>query len=140
MSLLSNMNYRRRFNTDMHTDMHKKEEGLYTSNSIKETPTITYVIKMFILAYFSMMAIDIILYAYMKYYMKDPPIMPQPLPTTPPPASPPTTPPPIKKERHLKNIEYKEKKNTERLTRSMSAHQLRQRNRKKKGLDLFDPL
>ena len=121
-NLISNMNYRRRFNS-MSKESFTETDMIESTANNDDIPTVVYTIKLFILAYFSMIAIDIMInIVYLIIYLNDKsrmeknkePKSPDTTPPTPPasPASPNTTRP---------------------VTRSMSTR------RRKKGLNLFSP-
>lgn len=129
IGLISNMNYRRRFNS-MSKESFTETDMIESTANNDDIPTVVYTIKLFILAYFSMIAIDIMInIVYLIIYLNDKsrmeknkePNSPDMTPPTPPPspaspASPPSPPSP----------------NTTRpVTRSMSTR------RRKKGLNLF---
>ena len=129
IGLISNMNYRRRFNS-MSKESFTETDMIESTANNDDIPTVVYTIKLFILAYFSMIAIDIMInIVYLIIYLNDKsrmeknkePNSPDTTPPTPPPspaspASPPSPPSP----------------NTTRpVTRSMSTR------RRKKGLNLF---
>jgi len=123
IALISNMNYRRRFNS-MSKESFTETDMIESTANNDDIPTVVYTIKLFILAYFSMIAIDIMInIVYLIIYLNDKsrmeknkePNSPDTTPPTPPPspaspASPNTTRP---------------------VTRSMSTR------RRKKGLNLF---
>ena len=123
IGLISNMNYRRRFNS-MSKESFTETDMIESTANNDDIPTVVYTIKLFILAYFSMIAIDIMInIVYLIIYLNDKsrmeknkePNSPDTTPPTPPPspaspASPNTTRP---------------------VTRSMSTR------RRKKGLNLF---
>ena len=123
IALISNMNYRRRFNS-MSKESFTETDMIESTANNDDIPTVVYTIKLFILAYFSMIAIDIMInIVYLIIYLNDKsrmeknkePNSPDMTPPTPPaspasPASPNTTRP---------------------VTRSMSTR------RRKKGLNLF---
>ena len=123
IALISNMNYRRRFNS-MSKESFTETDMIESTANNDDIPTVVYTIKLFILAYFSMIAIDIMInIVYLIIYLNDKsrmeknkePNSPDTTPPTPPPspaspASPNTTRP---------------------VTRSMSTR------RRKKGLNLI---
>ena len=123
IALILNMNYRRRFNS-MSKESFTETDMIESTANNDDIPTVVYTIKLFILAYFSMIAIDIMInIVYLIIYLNDKsrmeknkePNSPDTTPPTPPPspaspASPNTTRP---------------------VTRSMSTR------RRKKGLNLF---
>lgn len=117
IALISNMNYRRRFNS-MSKESFTETDMIESTANNDDIPTVVYTIKLFILAYFSMIAIDIMInIVYLIIYLNDKSRMEKNKEPNSPDVTPPTPPP---------------SPNTTRpVTRSMSTR------RRKKGLNLF---